>query len=324
MILNAAPTKHISTMPKSSVTIAIIGDVHDQWEPEDAAALQHLGVDLVLFVGDFGNESVKVVEAIAQYDAPKAVILGNHDAWYNATAWGRAKCPYNLKTENRVQKQLDILGETHVGYCNLDFQHLGITVVGGRPFSWGGPDWRNKTFYREWYGVENFEQSVEKIKAAIHQATCDTLIFIGHCGPTGLGDRPEDICGRDWNPLGGDFGDPDLAAAIAYARSIGKSVPLVTFGHMHHALRHNKKRLREQIVIDDAHTVNLNAARVPRIIEQNGNPVRNFSLVTLTDGTVSHASLVWVNADYQIQSEDVLYEMEGAIATHPLHKITKL
>ncbi|NER07180.1 MAG: TIGR04168 family protein, partial [Okeania sp. SIO3C4] len=41
--------------------IAIVGDVHDQWEPEDEIALKYLGIDLVLFVGDFGNEAVEVV-----------------------------------------------------------------------------------------------------------------------------------------------------------------------------------------------------------------------------------------------------------------------
>ncbi|MFN7522248.1 MAG: metallophosphoesterase, partial [Aphanizomenon sp.] len=72
-----------------SVKIAVIGDVHDQWEAEDGIALQHLGVDLALFVGDFGNESVEVVKAIASLDLPKAAVMGNHDAWYSATEWGR-------------------------------------------------------------------------------------------------------------------------------------------------------------------------------------------------------------------------------------------
>ena len=37
--------------------IAIVGDVHDQWDENDRDALHALNVDLVLFVGDFGNES---------------------------------------------------------------------------------------------------------------------------------------------------------------------------------------------------------------------------------------------------------------------------
>ena len=75
------------------VKIAVVGDVHDQWEPEDAQALKELKVDLVLFVGDFGNEAVDIVRAIAALDLPKAVILGNHDAWYTATPWGAKEMP---------------------------------------------------------------------------------------------------------------------------------------------------------------------------------------------------------------------------------------
>ncbi len=303
-----------STAP-SPLKIAVIGDVHDQWETEDAIALKRLGVDLVLFVGDFGNEAVGIVEAIAHLDIPKAVILGNHDAWYNATSWGRAKCPYNRTVDNRVTKQLNLLGHTHVGYGKLDFPEFGITVVGGRPFSWGGSEWRNKTFYREWYGVHNFMESAEKIKAAVREAAFDTLIFVGHCGPKGLGDRPEDICGRDWKPLGGDFGDPDLTEGIAYARSLGKSVPLVTFGHMHHRLRHRKDRLREQLAVDEQHTIHLNAASVPRIVENNGIKCRNFSLVIMNHGGISSSSLVWINQEYAVQATHSLYAHDGAIAS---------
>jgi len=318
--------ERVQVMPtniRPSLTLAVIGDVHDQWDSDDESALQGLGIDLALFVGDFGNEAVDLVRAIAHLDLPKAVVLGNHDAWYNMTSWGRAKCPYNRNHENRVQDQLDLLGDIHVGYGKLDFPQFGLTVVGGRPFSWGGAEWRNKTFYREWYGVTDLEQSAEKIKASVQAAAFNTVIFIGHCGPTGLGDRPEDICGRDWKPLGGDFGDPDLTEAIAHARSLEKSVPLVTFGHMHHRLRHRKDRLREQLVVDATGTVNLNAAHVPRIIEQEGEKLRNFSRVRLEAGVVTQVSLVWVNAHGVVRAEDVLYQAEdnmlrqteGAIAS---------
>ena len=53
-----------------------MGDVHDRWGKKDGLALKHLGVDLVLFVGDFGNESLDVVRQVAAIDIPKAVILG--------------------------------------------------------------------------------------------------------------------------------------------------------------------------------------------------------------------------------------------------------
>lgn len=291
-----------------TLKIAVVGDVHDQWEVEDGIALKHLGVDLVLFVGDFGNESVEVVKAIASLDIPKAAVMGNHDAWYTATEWGRKKCPYDRSTEDRVQEQLNILGSAHVGYGKLDLDDWQLTVVGGRPFTWGGPEWRFAEICAERYGVTSPEESADKIVKAVKSAAYETIIFLGHNGPSGLGDRPEDPCGKDWHPIGGDFGDPDLAEAISRSLTAGKIIPLVTFGHMHHTLRHTKKVLRKPVFRSPEGTIYLNAARVPRIVENNGQKLRNFSLVTLEAGIVSQASLVWVGNDYQIVSTEILYE----------------
>ena len=287
---------------KNTCKIAIVGDVHDQWTEEDAAALKHLGVDLVLLVGDFGNESVEIVRAIAQLDLPKAAIFGNHDAWFTATSWGRG-----LRThpEDRVLQQMELLNDYHVGFGKLDFPKLGLTVVGSRPFSWGGPSWRNRRFYKQRFGVKGFEESTAKIVAAAATAAYSTVVIIGHNGPQGLGDQPEDICGRDWKPMGGDYGDPDLAAAIHQIRAAGKQIPLVAFGHMHHKLRHTQERLRTRLEQDASDTIYLNAASVPRILTTPTGKSRNFSLVTLEAGAVQQASLVWIDESFGI-SEQIL------------------
>ena len=289
------------------VKIAVVGDVHALWEDEDAIALKHLGVDLVLFVGDFGNESVDVVRRIASIDLPNAAILGNHDAWYTASDWGRKRCPYDRNKEDWVQQQLDLLGEAHVGYGYLDFPNLKLSVVGSRPFSWGGEVWKNEQFYQERYGVTNFEESIDRIVAAAKSAAYETIVFLGHNGPVGLGARPEDPCGRDWQPLGGDYGDPDFAEAIAQTKAMGKEIPLVTFGHMHHNLRHTKQHLRTAISTSSEGTVYLNSASVPRIIQTESDRLRNFFLVALESGIVSQISLVWVGKDYTVVSEHLLY-----------------
>lgn len=294
------------------ITVAVVGDIHDQWSEADGHALKALAVDLVLFVGDIGNEAVGLVRQIAALDLPKAVILGNHDAWYSATDWGRKQCPYNRATEDRVLQQLATLGATHVGYGKLDLPTLGITVIGGRPFSWGGSDWKHADFYRQYYGVNNFEESVARMQQAIDTAAYNHLIFMGHCGPTGLGSDPEAPCGRDWNPIGGDFGDPDLAEAITYARAKGKTVSLVTFGHMHHGLRHRKDRLRQRVCTDQEGTLHLNAASVPRWVQVNGGTQRNFSLVTIDGDQLKRAVLVWVDDNHQIAYNEVLFEAERA------------
>lgn len=298
-----------------AIRIAVVGDVHDQWGPEDAIALHHLAIDLVLFVGDFGNEAVGVVRQIAALDLPKAAIFGNHDAWYSATDWGRKKCPYDPTQEDRVQTQIDLLGSAQVGYAQLDFPEFDLTVVGGRPFSWGGPEWKNERFYADRYGVHNFAESAQRIQQSVQAAAHPTVIFIGHTGPFGLGDQPEDLCGRDWKPLGGDYGDPDFAEGIAYAQAIGKQVPLVTFGHMHHGLRHRKDRIRERLHYrPERETLYLNAASVPRVVRRETGWQRNFSVVTLRHHQVEQASLVWVNSGFQVCAEEVLYTTVPATA----------
>jgi len=293
----------------TSQKIAVVGDIHDQWEADDEIALRHLGVDLVLFVGDFGNESLDIVEAVAEVSIPKAAILGNHDAWWTATEWGRQKCPYDRTQEDRVQEQLDLLGFAHIGYGKLDISELQLTVVGSRPFSWGGSTWKNTEFYEERYGVKSFAESTARIVAAANSAAYETIIFMGHNGPTGLGELPEDPCGKDWHPIGGDYGDPDFAEALAQTRAAGKTISLVTFGHMHHNLRHTKQVLRTSIAESNG-TVYLNAARVPRIVEKDGDRLRNFSIVSLDAGVVSQVSQIWVSQDLSIASEEIIYRRE--------------
>ena len=292
------------------VKIAVIGDVHDQWETEDEIALNHLEVDLVLFVVDFGNEVVPLINRIAALPLPKAVILGNHDSWYTASDWGRKKSPYDHSQEDRVQQQLDLLGESHVGYGKIDFPQFNISVVGSRPFSWGGPTWKNSEFYRDRYGVNNFAESTEKIVTAAAQTNCDNLIILAHNGPMGLGEKPEDSCGKDWYPLGGDFGDPDLTEAIKRIEAMGKQIILVTFGHMHHRLRHTQSLTRKAVNKNQGGMIYFNSACVPRIKDTIEGKLRNFSLVYLENHQITKISLVWLANNYNLVSEELFYNFE--------------
>jgi uncharacterized protein (TIGR04168 family) len=179
--------------------------------------------------------------------------------------------------------------------------------VGGRPFTWGGPEWRFAEMCQERYGVSSLEDSADKIVKAAKTATGDHIIFLGHNGPSGLGDRAEDPCGKDWHPIGGDFGDPDLAAAISQTLNMNKTVSLVAFGHMHRTLRHTKKLQRKAVFKSPEGTIYLNAANVPRIVQENGVKLRNFSLVSLDGGMVTKVALVWVGKDYQVAAEEIFY-----------------
>ena len=295
------------SMTEKIIKIALIGDIHDLWNEYDVEALEFLGADLVLFVGDIGNECIPLVKNISQLKIPKAVVLGNHDAWFTATEWGRKKCPYDRALEDRVQQQLDILGEFHVGYGCLDFPELDISVIGSRPFSWGGSKWKCEDFYLERYGVANFAQSTAKIMESVHKTNNQRLIFIGHNGPFGLGANPEDTCGRDWKPLGGDFGDPDFQEAIIQTQQLGKTVSLVTFGHMHHSLRHTKTRLRTIINQDRYNTIYLNAASTPRIQEIDGEKIHKVAIASLAGEKIIHIDLISISEKMKITETMNLY-----------------
>ena len=260
-----------ASVQQSIVKIAVIGDIHDLWDLEDNAALKHLNVDLALFVGDYGNEAVEVVRRIAAVDLPKAAVMGNHDAYYSASNKGIKNCPYDRTREDWVQLQMDLLGEAHIGFSKREFPQFVLTIVGGRPFSWGGSKWRHGKFYRDRFDVRNFDDSVERILDAADEAEHPTVIFLGHVGPYGLGDQPNDICGKDWgkNGGGGDYGDPDFARALALTQEVGKRVPLVTFGRN-----------------------------------------RSFSVVTLIAGIVESITLIWLNAHFEQISEESLYQRD--------------
>ncbi|AFY74551.1 DNA repair exonuclease [Synechococcus sp. PCC 7502] len=289
-------------MAKPKIKIAIVGDIHDQWTQADHQALSQLNVDLVLFVGDIGNESIALVKAIAELELPKAVILGNHDAWYAIRK--KKKVPL-IHREDGVKKQLELLGNVHVGFSYLDFAELGLSVVGARPFSWGGQKWKNTDFYSDRFGVKNFNESVALIMTSVQKCAHNHIIFLGHNGASGLGDRPWDICGIDWQTGGGDYGDPDLADVISKTQNLGKNIAFVAFGHMHHQIKSHRDRSRTAVVKDQRSVVHINAASVPRIIDD----FHNFTLVTLENLKVTEVALVWINPNLGTTSAQISYQI---------------
>jgi|TARA_B100000524_G_scaffold59228_1_gene27506 hypothetical protein len=52
--------------PPLALRIAVVGDCHDQWDADDNAALAALAPDLVLLVGDFGNENAGLVHELGK------------------------------------------------------------------------------------------------------------------------------------------------------------------------------------------------------------------------------------------------------------------
>ncbi|KAF5177563.1 Calcineurin-like metallo-phosphoesterase superfamily protein, partial [Thalictrum thalictroides] len=273
---------------------------------------------------DFGNENVELVQSIANLEIAKAVILGNHDCWNTQQFSGKRK--------DRVQLQLECLGEEHVGYCRLDFPSLKLTVVGGRPFSHGGATMFRKRLLSARYGVHDMEGSAKRIyNSAIRTPDGHSVIFLAHNGPTGLGSKVNDICGKDWDFGGGDHGDPDLAKAISELKETTQiAIPLVVFGHMHKELAYGKGA-RKMIVVGEDNTVYLNGAIVPRVKrpireqetstsmkesqsvcspETNGT-VRAFTLVEILDGKLQKIIETWIfvmGDETRLEEQHILFQ----------------
>ncbi|XP_077238055.1 calcineurin-like metallo-phosphoesterase superfamily protein isoform X2 [Tasmannia lanceolata] len=251
----------------------------------------------------------------------KAAILGNHDCWNTHQ--------FSAKKKDRVQLQLECLGDQHVGYCRLDFPSLKLSVVGGRPFSCGGDSLFRQKLLSARYGVCDMEGSAKKIyEAALGTPEGYSIIFLAHNGPTGLGSERNDICGRDWVFGGGDHGDPDLAQAISELQmSTQFSIPLVVFGHMHKELAY-RSGLRKMIVVGVDNTVYLNGAIVPRVthlVNKQGtgshDPIgtsRAFTVIEILDGRLAKITESWVSIigdETTLKEEHLLYRNANEIAS---------
>ncbi|CAN0838495.1 hypothetical protein LINGRAHAP2_LOCUS2183 [Linum grandiflorum] len=282
--------------------------------------------------GDFGNENIELVQSIANLKFPKAAILGNHDSWNTQK--------FSSKTKDRVQLQLESLGDEHVGYSRLDFEELKISVVGGRPFSCGGDQMYRKKLLSARYGVQDMEGSARKIYNATSGTPDDNLvILLAHNGPTGLGSKINDICGKDWSVGGGDHGDPDLAQVLSRIKESNTlRISLIVFGHMHKELAY-RNGLRKMIVVGDDETIYLNGAIVPRvkhiICEQKANDEeigssnslnstssstedvqgtrRAFTMIEIVEGRVEKIAETWVlvsgdDVERGVVEEQVLFD----------------
>eukprot|EP00276_Gloeochaete_wittrockiana_P015686 CAMPEP_0184343618 /NCGR_PEP_ID=MMETSP1089-20130417/12123_1 /TAXON_ID=38269 ORGANISM="Gloeochaete wittrockiana, Strain SAG46.84" /NCGR_SAMPLE_ID=MMETSP1089 /ASSEMBLY_ACC=CAM_ASM_000445 /LENGTH=407 /DNA_ID=CAMNT_0026672999 /DNA_START=55 /DNA_END=1278 /DNA_ORIENTATION=- len=301
-------------VPRGDHTIAVIGDIHNQWDVQDHACLRKLSADIALFVGDFAMEEVEIVKTVSALQMDKAVILGNHDASRTALSCGlESAYPYHYDTFKEI---LDSLGDTHVGFGYKDYHSMGLSVVGGRPCSFGSKTWANAEFYHKYFGVRSCEDSVKRMVTSVVRSSHRDLILLAHNGPYGLGAQPNDPCGRDWiKGRGGDFGDWDLREAIKQTqeRETGKRIRLVAFGHMHRDLQNGLGK-RRMVHRDRAGTVYLNAAVCPRVVPYAKFNLRNFCLVTMSaSGPVKSIRNVWVDdKEFKIRKDELWYEESQA------------
>ena len=227
-----------------------------------------------------------MVQHIAAVSVPKAVILGNHDAWQS---FGRKSSTAKLR------ESLDILGEDHLAYSVREVPEAGISVVGARPFSWGGQSLRSPELYDEIYGIRTMRQSAAAIVDAARGAHHRDLVILAHNGPTGLGAETNSIFGKDFGKPGGDWGDYDLALALQRIEGYGLNVRAVIAGHMHHRL--NQPRDAERIrFVTRGGTLFLNTAFVPRIRQApDGSELAYFLRTRWRAGECLSVEEVWVD-----------------------------
>lgn len=273
------------------VKIVIIGDIHRHFNADDVATFNQSDADLILITGDLADfrdrDALQVADYLAQLTKPSLLIGGNHDCTSTAQFIAEIKGIDWLAQRDgagqakRVQELRRHLGDViFAGYSchDFSFKNQDISLIGARPFSPGGSEPRLRPYIRDHFGVNSFQESVQRLQQLIDAAAHDTLIFLSHNGPTGLGAQQDSIWGCDFQPEAGDFGDPDLEVAITYAKDHGKNVLAVIAGHMHHQLAAGGLR---QWLVEDGGTTYINAARVPRIFQQAGQTVHHHLSLTL-------------------------------------------
>lgn len=283
------------------IKIAAVGDIHGSWSEADNAFFNASDYDLVLLAGDLSDFvhrlGLRVARRLAGLKKPALLIPGNHDATgilpFGAEFSGRDSLIrfLNRSKEQRVCELDRALGPVELaGYSRHGIGRGGmeIDVIAARPHSMGGGALSFAPYLERRFGVDSHAASVERLHVLIDESPAQALLFFAHNGPAELGAARDDIWGRDFKPEAGDFGDPDLAEAVAYARSRGKRVLAVVAGHMHHALQGGGER--RWLVRRDG-TAYVNAARVPRIFrEGEGRVHHHVEIVIRSVGGGSSAS----------------------------------
>jgi uncharacterized protein (TIGR04168 family) len=275
------------------VELYVIGDVHGLWDDVDTAFLEGRGTTAI-FVGDYGDEDVRLVAQLAAVRAPKAITFGNHDAWHAMRGRGPREA---------VERQLALAGDAFVGYRAQLVDGGKLALVGARPFSWGG-GWFDASFYEPLFGVRTMNDSAARIADAASAVPPGVpLLIVGHNGPRGLGATADAIWGRDFQSPPADWGDPDQESAIERLRAAGRTILGGVAGHMHERLAHGSGT-RQRIARQNGSTF-VNAAVVPRHQRGEGTTLRHFVRMEV-DGDGIHAEDVWVDDDGEIAERRTL------------------
>lgn len=287
----------------AATSYAVIGDVHGFWDAADTDYFNRSDYAGLLFVGDLARVAggLAVARKLARLRKPAWVIPGNHDgcsAWQllaEIKGWERLCGLSSQGMEARVERLRQALGPVRLaGYECLPLgADLGLLVA--RPHAMGPDRFYYREYTRRRYGIADYAQSAARLKTLVDAAP-SRLIVLAHNGPAGLGESVEAIWGCDFSPRFGDFGDPDLRAAIDYAQAGGRQVLAVCAGHMH---RRSKTGGERPATLRRAGCLYVNAANVTRHREQGRR--RHHVALRIEDDQASAAD-VWVDREGQVLS----------------------
>lgn len=280
----------------------VIGDIHGFWDERDTAFFNRASYDMLLFVGDFARIAggLPVARRLSELTTPAWAIPGNHDGVTTAQLLGELKNQAMLQRfggigmKRRVRALAQAMAPVRLGGYTLQTLTDDLGLLIARPHAMGADRFYYRHYLKKRFGVDDFDASAARLKQLVDGAPRD-LVVLAHNGPAGLGDSPESPFGCDFAPEHGDFGDPDLRAAIEHARAGGRRVRAVVAGHMHHRSKHSGAWRSTQAREGD--TLHINAARVPRI-EHHGAR-RHHVALTVTPDQVA-AETLFVNAAGEI------------------------
>lgn len=326
---NGWPVLNSMEMPESQYKrILCVGDVHECWDAGDESAVKAMQPDVLLFVGDYGDEAVGVVERIVKFanalqqsgSCYVAIAIGNHEALLHG--FNPQLCQ-NISDNNPVVTQLRMVEPFNPSYRSTRIPTLQrVSLVGGRPFSWGGPSLEPyEHIFETFLSLKSVKESAKRIYTAVENTPSENaIVFLSHNGPFGLGDARSDPCGMDYKLEAKleDRGDVDLRQAVAFAREKRHRVPLVVFGHFHNKLFAGQGD-RTMVVSEQdgtqseaARTVMLNAAFVPRHRVAAGKKLRHFMNVLLSAShDVTLVEEIWVTSSGDVCERTTHY-------THPI------
>ncbi len=278
----------------SEFRFGVVGDLHTHWDDVDVRQFDQTDYDLLYFTGDLGggtpDSTIRIARVMSRLSKPALVMPGNNDTIDTVELAAELTHRAGLATLSGMRTQANYR-ETRspnvqlCGYSTHRFRRehdLDVTLIAARPHSMGGPDLSFPEYMLETYGISSMQDSEQRLLALVDQAESEQLIFLSHNGPKGLGAGHQDPWGADFKPDGGDWGDPDLAAAVTYAVQQGKRVLAVIAGHMHLRTRSGTDR-KWRAAVNGIHYIN--AAKVPRIFNSEDDVQRHhLAVVIRSDG----------------------------------------